>query len=228
MPDYSSPYPPGLFHPGGTLGVPPFRGFPSQGAAPPYRRARCPPGVLSHEATDVHGFVSRGRPSPAHLGFAAGPFSPSGPYSPRESVRRDDRVYARHTSVPSWASASLRLSPPGKMGRISPPLLSRASTNDTPRVTSRSIVRRRPRVFLLTGSGVTSLEVAWPFRGFLPPAFSPLWHACDRGLLLRLEPQEASPLLGSPLRVITRTDRSGTRIPGRQRSGRSEIGRAHV
>lgn len=86
---------------------------------------------------DVHGFVSRGRPSPAHLGFAAGPFSPSGPCSPRESVRRDDRVYARHTSVPSWASASLRLSPPGKMGRISPPLLSRASSESTPEVALR-------------------------------------------------------------------------------------------
>lgn len=49
LPVYSSPCLPGLFHPGSTPGVLPFRGFPSQGAAPPHRCARCPPGVFSHK-----------------------------------------------------------------------------------------------------------------------------------------------------------------------------------
>lgn len=49
LPVCSSRRLPGLFHPGSALGVPPFRGFPSQEAAPPRRCAPCPPGVCSRK-----------------------------------------------------------------------------------------------------------------------------------------------------------------------------------
>lgn len=47
LPAYSSRRLPGLFHPGSAHGVPPFRGFPSQEAAPSRRCAPCPPDVCS-------------------------------------------------------------------------------------------------------------------------------------------------------------------------------------
>jgi len=74
----------GLFHPAGALGV-----LALQGLLLPRRRAvssttPCPPGV-----PPVHVRLpwsdGDGRPGPARLEFAAGPISPSGPRSPRES-----------------------------------------------------------------------------------------------------------------------------------------------
>jgi hypothetical protein len=112
-------------------------GFHPSGICPPkelchlLRCAPCPLDVCSQSATDVHGNVSRGRSQPAHLGFAVEPLPPSGPYSPRESVRIGDRFYAHQTPIPSWASASLRCSPPQGMERISPLLLSRALPSQT-------------------------------------------------------------------------------------------------
>lgn len=73
LPVYSSQRLPGLFHPGNALGVPPFRGFPSQGAAPPYFGVRL--ALVAFVPYPPMAMVSAGggRSRPAHLEFAAEP-----------------------------------------------------------------------------------------------------------------------------------------------------------
>ena len=73
LPVYSSQRLPGLFHPGNALGVQPFRGFPSQGVAPPYFGVRI--ALLAFAPVPPTAMVSTGsgRSRPAHLEFAAEP-----------------------------------------------------------------------------------------------------------------------------------------------------------
>lgn len=73
MPVFSSQRLPGLFHPGNALGVQPFRGFPSQGDAPPRRCAPCPLGVFSHFAADAHGLRRSWAPLSRAASIATGP-----------------------------------------------------------------------------------------------------------------------------------------------------------
>ena len=77
------PKPSGLFHPAGAPGVPALQGF-----FLPRRRidsssVPCPLGVFPVPIR-LPWPDGDGRPRPAHLEFAAGPISPSGPRSPRE------------------------------------------------------------------------------------------------------------------------------------------------
>ena len=55
---------PGLFHPGNAHRVPPFRGFPSQEAAPPHRRTPCPHGVSPERPPVAMAVPTVGAPDP--------------------------------------------------------------------------------------------------------------------------------------------------------------------
>lgn len=73
MPVYSSRSRPGLFHPGSALGVLPFRGFPSQEAAPRLSLAHCPLGVFSLRPPAAMALPAVGA-LPTRLEFAAEPY----------------------------------------------------------------------------------------------------------------------------------------------------------
>jgi hypothetical protein len=107
-------------------------GFHPSGASPPKEPRRLvgwrqPSWRSLPAAVGSHGLCRPRAPLPRASRIRDGAFtSPSGPLAPRESVRSGIRVYVCRTSIPSWASASLRFSPCPGMRRISPPLLSRA------------------------------------------------------------------------------------------------------
>lgn len=147
-------------------------------------------------------------------------FPPSGFLAPQESVRTGVRIYVHRASCPSWAFSSLRYSPRSWMGRISPPLLSRASTHRTPEVSLGCLARRRPRVSL---PSAVALSLSRPPDRFevARPQLSRLLGTCPAlAYFVRLEPQVTSPSLVGPLRAVARPDQSETRQPGRRCSGR--------
>lgn len=159
LPVYSSQSRPGLFHPGNALGVQPFRGFPSQEAAPLPQPAHYPPGVCSPgHRSPWH--PDRGRSNRASRIRVGALIRLQGFKLPESPSASGIRVYDRRASIPSWASASLRCSPCPRMERISPLLRSRALPHQTPGVAPRCPARRRPSVFLLEPGGVISLETA--------------------------------------------------------------------
>lgn len=129
MSAYSSQYLPGLFHPGCTLGILPFRGFPSQGDTPPSRCAfafvtffpKPPDGHGTHRCWAPPSHASRIRGGALlRLQGLCPPVSPCAPKTAFTVIR---------ASFPSWAFPSLRCSPQPEIERISPLVLSRAFTN---------------------------------------------------------------------------------------------------
>ena len=100
MPVYSSRCLPGLFHPGSTPGVQPFRGLFlarsratfSVRAVPSWRFLRRPPVAMA--------WTGRRRLRPAQLASQRGLLPPSGFQAPREFVRVGVRLYALPTADP--------------------------------------------------------------------------------------------------------------------------------
>jgi hypothetical protein len=102
---------PALFHAGNAHGVSPFRGFPSQGAAPPHQRSVTlltffPASCLQPRS------AGDGRPLPRHLGFREGPFNRlQGFYLPKSPFSSANTFKSRRRPIPSWASSFPRSTP---------------------------------------------------------------------------------------------------------------------
>jgi hypothetical protein len=159
----SSPCLPALFHAGNAHGVPPFRGFPSQGAARPRRKRDTLltflPTLCLQPRTE-----GGGRPLPRHLGFREGPFGRlQGFCLPKSPFTSTDTIRFRRQPVPSWAFSSLGFTPPAQTQRISPPLLSRASAGFLPeRQASQAIHLHAPQSIPLRRGRLPSFEGSEP------------------------------------------------------------------
>jgi hypothetical protein len=123
-----------LFHPGNALGVSPFKGFLLPRSCASFFRSTLPSWRFFPFLSGSHGSTGDGRPRPAHLEFAAGPFFrlqglfPPGIHASRQSLLRFAVRRSLHGLFPLQGIPLTR-----SLDRFRRPILSRDSPSRTPK-----------------------------------------------------------------------------------------------